>query len=769
MADLLKVLGVAGAAYGLSKLLEKKPDGSNVDQSGTRPNINEGNAERSTGTTEPRATDDVTTGKSKVKLDLSSGISLSKKLPNLVPNPLHEFASYSVLWTLACLETKQFNNPALYRNSLGDLQNVVFSSGGRANAQRVKTYNGTPEYYINNFSMRANVAANEKTGNTNAFGFSFDIIEPYSMGLLLQSMQNAASNAGYADYLEAPYVLRMDIVGWDENGREFKNIKPKFFTIGLTEVTFQVTESGSTYKVNAIPFNQKAFSDDVNILYNDVKIIAGQEGTVEELLKTGENSLIRFLNEVEDKLVKEKKIEIADVYDIQFPENSSSFVSTTQVPGLKKATLKPFAREGISVGGQTVDVSTSFLENKIGKASLGFTQGSGGNFKFVQPADAYDEKTGVVNRDKLTIDTKNRTFQFAQGQSIIQIITQIITASEYAWNAIKSENVKNGFIDWFRIDVQIEFLDFDNSTGDFARKYTFRVVPFKAHHSVFTNPNTKPQYDWAKEQVCKGYDYIYTGENSDIIKFDINIDKLFYTGIPGSAEKDAGKSSDPNLKGTVPDPPKGTETGKGASPGATSANTGRARIRKDPGKIRKPVGGSGDEKTQQIVAQSFHDAFVSNSSADMIKVNLEIIGDTYWIVDSGFGNYFSPADSTAQVTDDGTMNYESGDVLIYLTFRTPGDVDEATGLYQFSRTSKESPFSGIYRVIECESVFTDGKFTQKLNCIRMPGQALDYVDGDKQISGIANNDKSNIMTTEVGEDVKEKTSPTEEIYGSEGE
>ena len=151
MADLLKVLGVAGAAYGLSKILEKKPDGSLVSLSGTKPNINEGSAERTTGSTEARASDDVSEGASKVKLDLSSGVSLSKKLPNLVANPLHQFASYSVLWTLACLDTKQFNNPALYRNNIGDLQNVVFSSGGRVDSQRVKTYSGTPEYYINNF------------------------------------------------------------------------------------------------------------------------------------------------------------------------------------------------------------------------------------------------------------------------------------------------------------------------------------------------------------------------------------------------------------------------------------------------------------------------------------------------------------------------------------------------------------------------------------------------------------------------------------------
>jgi hypothetical protein len=104
-----------------------------------------------------------------------------------------------------------------------------------------------------------------------------------------------------------------------------------------------------------------------------------------------------------------------------------------------------------------------------------------------------------------------------------------------------------------------------------------------------------------------------------------------------------------------------------------------------------------------------------------MKVNLEILGDTYWIVDSGFSNYFASADPKSQVTSDGTMNYEAGDVYIYLSFRTPSDVDEATGLYNFNGQLKESPFGGIYRVVQCENTFSDGLWKQKLTCIRMPG------------------------------------------------
>jgi hypothetical protein len=67
------------------------------------------------------------------------------------------------------------------------------------------------------------------------------------------------------------------------------------------------------------------------------------------------------------------------------------------------------------------------------------------------------------------------------------------------------------------------------------------------------------------------------------------------------------------------------------------------------------------------------------------------------------------------------MNYESGNVYIYLTFRTPIDVNTTSGLYDFSQVGEESPFGGIYRIVLCENTFNDGNWKQKLKCVRMPG------------------------------------------------
>jgi hypothetical protein len=159
--------------------------------------------------------------------------------------------------------------------------------------------------------MNCIIGANEKTGNSNAIKFTFDIIEPQSMGLLLQSMQNAAIKAGYLSYLDnCPYVLRMDILGFDELGIAISSIKPKFFVMKLVSMKFTVTEAGSNYKVEGIPYNHQAFSDAINTTYNDLKIAGDSKGTgiVEEVLQTSPDGLTAVLNRNEQELKKEQFI-----------------------------------------------------------------------------------------------------------------------------------------------------------------------------------------------------------------------------------------------------------------------------------------------------------------------------------------------------------------------------------------------------------------------------------------------------------------------------
>ena len=413
---------VYGTQSQLDEYQTKKPDGTKISQITKIPAaIGKGVAKKLLETN--KAVNPIENGKSTVEVDTkSTSGSQGQNLRNLVPNPLLNFASYTPLWTLAVLTPQQFNNPTSYRTDdlsfagqTYNVQNVidsgsgdgvitqtrtlqsgiVFSSGGRdyspegsiSQSSRVSTAYGRPEFYVDNFKMAATVSASQATGNSNAVGFEFEIYEPYSMGLLLQSMQAAAINAGYANYLNnAAFLLRLDFKGFTQNGKVLSSVKPKFFPMKLTEVKFEVDESGSKYMVKAIPYNHSALSDNVDLTFKDIKISAPNENTVEEMLVKGENSLAKILKKAEEENVKNQQYSIEDIYEIQFPETSDGFVRHTSQTNTDKGATTSSRKPPKSVGKSTPISKEEFGENKIGKATFNYGADTGGNFDFSKKA-----------------------------------------------------------------------------------------------------------------------------------------------------------------------------------------------------------------------------------------------------------------------------------------------------------------------------------------------------------------------------------------------
>jgi hypothetical protein len=722
--------GTAARDIGAAVGAVLRPDGEPV-LPGIQTNLNRGTVQQTTGLRGSSAT--VAPGTPPIQ---DSGKTLSKSGVNVrgIPNPLENFATWSPLWTMAALTPRQFNNPKSYRKSLGDLKNVIFSSGGRADGARTTLLGGiAPEYFVNNFVMQNQISASQKTGNSNAITFTWDIYEPYSMGMLLQSMQLAALEAGYSSYLDnTPYVLRLDFVGYTDDGTPYTILKPKFFTMKLTKIKFQVTESGSVYKCEGIPYNHQGFSNVINKLYSDIAV---KGSTVAEALCTSEQNLVTALNKIETDSVTSGKTCYPDVYKIVFPENSQSFENSAEGSEAPKfasfnpAALAPILRIGNASAGATTTLPPS---GAIASSTLGFGPTSAGNQSFNKTADVVNEKTGKNQKSKMTPDPKVKTLQYKQEMPITHVIANVVMSSQYAYDTLLPGSMQSdGTYNWFKVDVQIKLKEnqFDERRKDYAKEITYRVIPYKVHSSVFSGTGTGlPGYGEIEKKIGKQYNYIYTGQNNDLLKFDIDINNLFYSGVNPKGEENSSKTNNQDQRAGE-ERPVGNQVPEGGDDATRktveSANTGKGGVKADFDQQRIK-GGSG-EKNKTLVAQSFQSAFLKNNG-DMINMNVEILGDPYWLVDSGIGNYFAEPGANDQVTGDGTMNYEGSDVYIYITFRTPIDVgDPGDGLYSFAAgKSQESPFSGIYKVTFCENKFVDGTFKQTLKCFRMPYQAADF-------------------------------------------
>jgi len=658
-------------------------------------NISVGTANRTTnGTTSPGANRQ------------SSGY----EFPNLQPNPLDEFASYAPLWTLSALTPTQLANPLSYRISSDDLENIVFSSAGRFNGlvfdvnrpfdrQRVAidTGNGAQsvEYFVDNFRMRSIIVPTAQTGNSNSVNYSFDIFEPYSMGNFLKSLQTAAVNAGYINYLLAPYLLKLQFEGWDEQGRGYRNERiSRHFVIRFQNVKFEVAESGSTYQCKAVPFPHQAFSNIVNTLLTDVNISGS---TVKEVLADGPNSLAVALDQYQTRLKQAGKIGEKDTYVFVFPNPDACAAFTPA------------------------------NNNKVGSSSMGFTATSPGVYPFSRASDVFEN--GKVNRDKVVIDPNSRSMMFAQGHSLTSIIDTVIVTSQFAKQSLDAlKQNEEGLIEWFRIEPKITLGKFDVARNDYAKIIAFEIRPYLLHSSVFQTP-AAPMfgYENLKKAVVKKYSYIYSGENKDITKFELKFDTTFYTAItPGFIEE--SKNSDPATGSNAPEasPKTNISPTNPSAVGALFASTGKPRIAYDGSIVPERQGGVDAISVANAVARDMQNA-IKSGGTDLLRLEVEILGDPYYLADSGISNYFSPpASKSSMVNEDGSMAYDTREIAVYFSFRNPVDINVDKQLYDFPGNSYESIFSGLYKVLRVESSISAGVFKQSLVCAKLPGQPEDY-------------------------------------------
>ena len=686
-------------------------------------------------------------------------------------NILKAYASYNYIVTLACLTVNEINFPnSTYRAR--SPQVTVLRSGGGAPGKATTAFessNAQLEYFIDEIEMDTVIAPTTQTRTSNATISSFTVMEPYSMGLFLQTLMIAANNAGHADYLKAPYALIIEFVGYDDDGRVSNSqLGRRVFPISLNKVDFDVTGGGSRYNIRAHAWNEGSLSTAAQSSRTDIKVTGN---TVTELLQTGPLSLTNILNQrIREKAIADGAGAInKDEYVIMFPKELSSSLGLSNnddgsgdlaamtiqdyyarvSPGNTEFSKLPpsaaadvevnfnkyqqlFSNSSISRQVRRIAESSELL-NDIGKSTIVESMATGGAQPFGQEAYTKNEKDVFIS-DNVQISNDFRTFQFQTGTTIEQMIEEIVILSTYGQKAateIKPDS--NGMIPWFRIHTQT-FLVSDEQvrsvSGQNPRIFVYAVVPYLVHSSVFNNA-TQPSVgiEKRKQQAAKQYDYIYTGQNDDIIDFEINFNNAFFKAVSSGINSSGTAQTQTRDSTNNANDPNFTQS-EGAA-GVVSL-TGNPNVTEVANAVSTGQGGGGDADSPKVqVARMFNEAIVNNN-VDLVTMDLTILGDPYYLADSGQGNYSSPPSGDPAYTADGTMNYQRGEVEVNVNFRTPidyptkgGDMIFPTGLSGTGDTVPVNAFGGLYKVNTVKNSLSGGKFTQVLKLIRRPNQTSD--------------------------------------------
>jgi len=689
-------------------------------------------------------------------------------------NSLRNYSSFNYKIGLYALTNDELNNPdESYK--IKKPQFAILQSGGGLGEKKVltayETANKKAEYFINALEIETVIAPTRKKGSTNAVGFRLEITEPYSMGLFLQTLQMAAYQAGHENYLESPFLLTIDFIGYDDDGKVY--VVPeasKNMPFKLVGSDLSVTAGGSSYVVEGVAYNEGALMDQTQRIPVDVTLMGR---TLEEMLQSNIKSLSNELNKHEGQKAQDKQVYTADQYFIVFPKersskgklsssgaagqsatdagnDSESIGVTTTSKGktaAQEASLDELYAQVAAMG--DVNVNEAVFEAWVEKVKSLITQtalgeeirdkqtGAGNsnpiglskmfnleklgtnNQPFGDASFTYDKDKNVWHRanGQLQIDPGLGAIKFIQGTRIQDIIEELVILSDYGRNII-SAPAEKGMRPWFKIDTQV-FNITDRKTekklGRPPRIYVFRILPYMVHESKFIAPDETPYgLRELKKQCVKRYNYIYSGANEDILDLEINLDNTFFKSMsPGTLPKN--NLADGSKEGEDPE-----QKIKATPVNNDSQVTNKAGIVQK--NNAKAAGAVSLDDMQVEIARRFNEAII-NSDADLLTLDMTIMGDPYYIADSGVGNYNSENTEYINIDADGTIDYQYGEVDVEVLFRTPIDYRD-NGIMGFPNdTVPVDFFSGLYMVITVKNEFAAGEFKQTLELVRRPQQS----------------------------------------------
>lgn len=673
------------------------------------------------------------------------GISLDVPAPNILSN----YASYSYVISIHPLTTTQLNFPdSSYMK--GESLPIICQSGMGDPTNRIQTPNfGKQDFFINNLTFETYIG-HTNPATTNIATLQFDIIEPYSIGLFINTLQAAAYQAGHNNWREAPFLLSIQFRGNTQNGALKKvPFSSRYVPFKFATITMNSSEQGTRYLVNAFAIQSLALTEEFAKLRSDTTV---KGKTVQEVLQTGKESLQNVINAKLAEAVTNGIKKIPDQIVIIFPKEMTDSKATAAAAGSdSERTNTPIinpnkAKESAEVL-KKLGINVTNLEqaageiNDIGKSNMGFNRANPSEQAAENAQNTWDPALKIWLRGKLIPNWEEGSFKFSQSTDIPNAINQVILSSRYPEIALSK--VENGFVSWWRIDTQIYYIGTDadlENTGKVPKIAVYRVVPYKVHLSKTAGSGTNVEgIDFIKSRAIKRYDYIFTGKNTEVIRFNIDYNVGFaneyasdaYLNSIGIARQTQNSVGDNQSRANaIKSQP------EGAPASAQDQNGGQRVMLKDT-KTEGPMdkaGGNTAESQLKRLAITFHEAITN--PYDMVMLDLEILGDPYWFATSGMGNYLAkPIPNYKDLNEDGSVGWQNNQVDVVVNFRTPIDINQTTGLYNFAgpnhmdmnKDPKAGPaigFTGVYCVTLIKNYFRDGSFSQTLSGFRRNG--LEY-------------------------------------------
>ena len=250
-------------------------------------------------------------------------------------------------------------------------------------------------------------------------------------------------------------------------------------------------------------------------------------------------------------------------------------------------------------------------------------------------------------------------------------------------------------VNWFNITMEAvpRTSEYDYKRNDYAYDIRYIISPY-----VVVNFDSK-YFPIAKfNGLHKSYSYWFTGKNSAVLDYQANFNSLYNLTISGSDSKDSGTEAIRR---------KYTSSMRDIPTYVYQARSSESNFGAD---------GKGNETSANAAEYLY-------SPSDLATAKVRIVGDPGWIQQGSVAAGVNPKNFDYKgFLPDGTINFDSSQVMFEIAWQRPEDYNINTGLadpYSGAYSGNENLArqaiqSYVYMARKCTSEFRQGKFEQTI-------------------------------------------------------
>ena len=633
-------------------------------------------------------------------------------------NDLDEYANYTYGLSLHFIPVETYNSLAKGGNYNPGSNVLIASAGRRDDSGFSRRSNFQEDFYFENLKFTTIIGYNSRNRGSNAIDVSFTIIEPYGI-TLMDRILKVATEEGAKNWNQMPFMLQIDFYGNTGDGEPVAiEGHTKYIPIKIIACNIKTSTRGSEYRFSAVPYNHSAFHETVGSSPAFLEVIAGTVGeffkadqsaageadaiTAEQKYYVDEKQASRNRNRLDPRDQPESTSEYRD---LEQQERESK--STAYTVGSYAAALNSYQDQLKKNNHQSKPDRYEFvIDDEIAKSLI--VKPTSNNVKSTPMATKHNKKATMIKglRARLSggsvpVTTDKQAIPINAGTSILDVINLAIRNSDYIAknvNPTESNDIGNKPINFYKIIPEITIGEYDEKRKVYQQTFKYHIKKFSYYNTRYPGAIRGVPQTWEKE-----YSYMFTGKNNSILDFNIEFDALFYTAMTANASK---------FKTEEVDAAKAESDKGGGNESAQNNRLAVNRIAYVPNQTMVGTDKVGSNDVKNVGANDLYQSIMTNSRGDMINVKLKITGDPDLIKQD---DYYSDLGKSIPM--------DAKEIFAYLTFRSPSDINQDTGLYDFESYPK-SEFSGIYKIIAVENSFERGQFTQTLDLIRLMEQSV---------------------------------------------